>query len=72
VLGTSLPALLGYDPSSDVTSAEAQTGLMLVYGGLPALLMCVGVLFLRNFPVTRERHAEVRAAIAARTAGTSR
>jgi Na+/melibiose symporter-like transporter len=39
---------------------------MAIYGGVPALLMGVGVLFLRGFPVTRERHAAVRAELAGR------
>ncbi len=40
-----------------------------VYGGVPAVMMAVGVLFLRNFPITRERHAEVRAALESRLHG---
>lgn len=61
LLGTLLPAAVGYDPSADAASAEIQTRLMLIYGGVPALMMAAGVLFLRGFPVSRERHAEVRA-----------
>jgi len=40
--------------------------LMFVYGGVPALLMGIGALFIRNFPITREAHAEVRAKLDAR------
>ena len=36
---------------------------MVIYGGVPALLMAAGALFLRGFPITRERHAEVRATL---------
>jgi len=39
---------------------------MAIYGGVPALLMGVGALFLRGFPVTRARHAAVRAELARR------
>ena len=42
--------------------------MMAVYGAVPALLMAAGALFLRGFPITRERHAEVRSALEARTA----
>jgi Na+/melibiose symporter-like transporter len=46
-----------------VTPPDIQTRLMLIYGGLPALMMAAGALFLWRFPITRERHAEVRARI---------
>jgi Na+/melibiose symporter-like transporter len=39
---------------------------MAIYGGVPALLMGIGSLLLRGFPVTRERHAAVRAELARR------
>jgi hypothetical protein len=57
VLATALPAMLGYDPGQAETSAQVQTRLMWVYGGLPALMMAAGTLFLLRFPITRERHA---------------
>jgi Na+/melibiose symporter-like transporter len=37
--------------------------LMAIYGAVPAILMTLGALFLWRFPITRERHAEVRAAL---------
>ncbi|MCO4770786.1 MAG: MFS transporter [Deltaproteobacteria bacterium] len=61
LLGSVLPAVLGYDPSGDVVGAAVQSRLMFVYGGIPAALMGVGALFLWGFPLTRERHAEVQA-----------
>ena len=67
LLGTALPASLGYDPSAGATPSDIQAGLMAIYGLVPALMMAAGVLFLRGFPITRERHAEVRAAIEARS-----
>jgi Na+/melibiose symporter-like transporter len=60
LLGTVLPAVLGYDPSGEVISTAVQGRLMLVYGGIPATLMTIGALFLWGFPLTRERHADVR------------
>ncbi len=66
LLGTTLPAAFGYDPSAELTSAAVQARLMTIYGGAPAILMALGALFLRRFPITRERHAEVRAALYSR------
>jgi Na+/melibiose symporter-like transporter len=40
---------------------------MLIYGLVPAAMMAAGALFLYRFPITRERHDEVRAAIEARS-----
>jgi Na+/melibiose symporter-like transporter len=66
LLGTALPAAFGYDPSGDVAPPDVQARLMVIYGWVPALMMAAGALFLRRFPITRERHAEVRAALEAR------
>lgn len=70
VLGTTLPAFFGYEPSAAVITPDVQGWLMAVYGGVPAMLMGLGALFLRGFPITRERHAEVRAELDARTKAT--
>lgn len=70
LLGTILPAALGYEPAASQTPVEIQGRLMVIYGALPALLMTLGALFLRRFPITRERHAEIRAALAERGAKT--
>lgn len=67
LLGTVLPASIGYEPSAGVTPPDVQAGLMLIYGCIPALMMATGALFLYRFPITRERHAEVRAALEARS-----
>ena len=72
VLGTALPAAGGYDPSAELVSDEVQTRLMAIYGIVPAGLMGVGALCLRGFPITRERHAEVRARIEAESSAVAR
>ena len=69
LLGTTLPASLGYDPAAAVTTPDVQARLMAVYGLVPALMMGSGALFLRRFPITRESHSEVRAALEARSVG---
>jgi Na+/melibiose symporter-like transporter len=69
LLGTTLPSAFGYDPSADVTTPAVQARLMAIYGGVPAILMALGALFLRRFPITRESHAAVRAELEARSAG---
>ncbi|ESQ14745.1 MAG: MFS transporter [Thiohalocapsa sp. PB-PSB1] len=66
VLGTALPSALGYNPSADLISPEVQTSLMLIYGLVPALMMAAGMLFLIGFPITRQRHDEVRRSLEAR------
>jgi Na+/melibiose symporter-like transporter len=71
LLGTTLPAAFGYAPAELETPVGVQARLMAIYGAVPALLMGLGALFLRHFPITRERHAEVRAEIDARRAGNS-
>ena len=66
LLGTTLPAAFGYDPAAAVTTPDVQARLMTIYGLVPALMMATGALFLYRFPITRERHDEVRAALEAR------
>jgi Na+/melibiose symporter-like transporter len=36
---------------------------MCIYGCVPAVVMAAGALFLRRFPINRESHAAVRAAL---------
>lgn len=59
-LGTALPAAFGYDPSRDGITNEVATSLMWIYGALPALMMGIGALFLREFPITKSSQAAVR------------
>jgi Na+/melibiose symporter-like transporter len=68
LLGTGLPAAFGYDPSAEAATPAIQARLMAIYGGVPAVLMGVGALFLHGFPVTRARQAAVRAELARRAA----
>ena len=67
LLGTVLPSAFGYDPANASVTTAVQGRLMLVYGAVPALLMGLGALFLLGFPITRQRHAAVRAELEARS-----
>ena len=66
LLGTLLPAAIGYDPSGDAISPWVQTGLMVIYGLVPAAMMAAGALFLVRFPIDRSRHDQVRAELETR------
>ncbi len=66
LLGTLLPAAIGYDPAAETPTQQVQTGLMLIYSLLPAAMMAGGALFLRRFPIDRRRHDQVRAALEAK------
>jgi Na+/melibiose symporter-like transporter len=69
LLGTALPADFGYDPVAETTAPAMQARLMAIYGGTPPLLMEVGSLLLRGFPIPRERQAAMRADLARRASG---
>jgi GPH family glycoside/pentoside/hexuronide:cation symporter len=68
----SLPlTLLVLDWSGYVSSAEAQAprairAIRILTGPVPALCLCTGIVFALLYPVSRERHNEVRAELAAR------
>ncbi len=57
--------LLGYVPNQ-AQSATTITGIRLLYGPVPAALMLLAFVVFWRFPLTRERHAEIRAALDAR------
>ena len=59
--------LLGYVPNV-TQSATTVLGIKLLYGPIPAAFMLAAFLVFRRFPLTRERHREVQAALAARRA----
>jgi len=57
--------LLGYVPNQP-QSATTIAGIKLLYGPAPALMMALAFVVFWRFPLTRERHAEIRAALDAR------
>jgi sugar (glycoside-pentoside-hexuronide) transporter len=57
--------LVGYVPNV-VQSEPAVLGIRLLYGPIPAAFLLLGLVLFYRFPLTRERHAEVQAVLAAR------
>jgi len=57
--------VVGYVPNA-VQGEGAILGIRLLYGPIPAAFLLLGLAFFYRFPLTRERHAEVQAALAAR------
>jgi glycoside/pentoside/hexuronide:cation symporter, GPH family len=57
--------LLGYVPDA-TQSARTILGIKILYGPVPAVMMLVAFGIFLRFPLTRERHAEVQATLAAR------
>jgi sugar (glycoside-pentoside-hexuronide) transporter len=64
IAGVSLQ-LLGYVPNQP-QSAATIAGIKLLYGPVPAALMVLAFVVFWRFPLTRERHAEIRSALDAR------
>jgi glycoside/pentoside/hexuronide:cation symporter, GPH family len=64
IVGVGLQAI-GYAPNA-VQSDGAILGIRLLYGPIPAAFLLLGLAVFYRFPLTRERHAEVQAALAAR------
>jgi GPH family glycoside/pentoside/hexuronide:cation symporter len=60
--------LFGYIPNQAQQEPQALLGIRLLYGPLPAAIMLGALLLFWRFPVTRERHAEIQAALRARRA----
>lgn len=69
LVGTSLPALFGFQPSDPVHSEEALLGFRLVFsfGGLPLAL--IALLMFWNYPVTRSVQQGLRERIDAKRLG---
>lgn len=51
--------LTGYVPNAAQQPLSAQTGIRLVIGPLPAVLLLVGIVFALLYPLSREKHAQV-------------
>jgi len=58
----------GYVQDAEVQSAGAVTGVRLAFGLVPAVFLILSALVLQRYRITRESHAEARAALAAASA----
>lgn len=65
LLGTSLPAAFGFDPSQPLHSPSEIWALLAIYGWLPCLIMLLGIPFLWNFPIDKEHQQDLRNKISA-------
>jgi GPH family glycoside/pentoside/hexuronide:cation symporter len=59
----------GYVPNAPEQPLATVRGIQVLMGPVPAVLLCTGILFALLYPLGRERHAQVRAELAARRAG---
>jgi GPH family glycoside/pentoside/hexuronide:cation symporter len=59
---------LGYVSNAAVQRPSAVTAIRFLMGPVPSVLLCAGIAFALLYPLSRERHAQVRAEIAARAA----
>jgi GPH family glycoside/pentoside/hexuronide:cation symporter len=57
--------VVGYVPNQPQSPA-ALLGIRLLYGPIPAVIMLLAFVAFLSFPLTRERHREVQAALASR------
>jgi GPH family glycoside/pentoside/hexuronide:cation symporter len=56
----------GYIPNSSSQPASAITGIRLVAGPIPAVLLCLGILFALLYPLGRENYTEIAQELEAR------
>jgi GPH family glycoside/pentoside/hexuronide:cation symporter len=50
----------GYTPNVAQQPASAVLGIRIAVGPVPAALLCLGILFASLYPISRERHAQIR------------
>jgi GPH family glycoside/pentoside/hexuronide:cation symporter len=56
----------GYVANAAEQSPDVVRGIQILMGPVPAVLLCGGILFALFYPLSRERHAQVRAELEAR------
>lgn len=72
----SLPLILlvldwsGYVSNAAVQNPRAVQAIRILMGPVPSVLLCAGIAFALLYPLSRDRHAQVRAEIAARALKT--
>jgi GPH family glycoside/pentoside/hexuronide:cation symporter len=58
----------GYVPNAEQQAPSAVMGIRTLTGPIPAFFLCAGIAFALLYPLTRDRHAEVRQELARRKA----
>ncbi len=58
----------GYIPNAAQQPGSALTGIRIVIGPLPALLLCSGIVFALSYPLSRSQHAQIVRELEARRA----
>jgi GPH family glycoside/pentoside/hexuronide:cation symporter len=58
----------GFVPNAAVQSPSAMLAIRLMTGPVPSVFLVLGILFALLYPLTRKRHGELRAVLAARKA----
>ncbi len=63
-------ALWGFDPAPDAVNSDNEIfGLRFLFSTFPSLFFLTGAAIVWRYPITEERHAEIRAALEAREQG---
>lgn len=65
LLGTSLPPVFGFDPALKVNNADSIASLLTIYGWVPAVIVLLGIPFLWNFPIDKNKQQQLRQQIQA-------
>jgi len=61
----------GFVPNAAVQTPSAIMAIRIMTGPVPAVVLCLGIVFALFYPITRKRHGAMRAEIAARKAAES-
>jgi GPH family glycoside/pentoside/hexuronide:cation symporter len=62
--------ITGYIPNSVQQPVSAITGIRLVTGPIPAVMLCLGILFAILYPLSRERYNQIASQLESRRSGT--
>lgn len=57
----------GYVPNAAAQPASTMLGIRIVIGPIPAVLLSAGIIFALRYPLSRERHTEIREALRKRS-----